>query len=314
MAALLFLLLLLSTLSSPCSSSASSDSLSMDSSLSVENTDDLLTSPGGVFSAGFFPVGDNAYVFSIWFSSEALCGSNCTVVWMANRDQPVNGKGSKLSLLKSGNLVLTDAGPITAWSTNTVTRSSAKLYLHDNGNLALYDMEGEVLWQSFDFPTDTLLPEQPLFKDMQLVSSTSKTYYSSGFYKLYFDTDNVLRLLYDGPEASSIYWPDPEFMSWEAGRSTFNSTRVAFFNSLRNFSSSDGFTFTAADYGDRWQRRLKLDVDGNLRLYSRGDGGGGTWVVSWQAMTQTCRIHGVCGPSSLCNYDPGSEVRLSSFN
>jgi len=35
-----------------------------------------------------------------------------TVVWMASREQPVNGKLSKLSL-RSGNMVLVDAGQIT---------------------------------------------------------------------------------------------------------------------------------------------------------------------------------------------------------
>ena len=74
-----------------------------------------------------------------------------------------------------------------------------------------------ILWQSFDFPTDTLLAEQPLMKDKKLVSSRSSSKYSSGFFKLYFDNDNALRLLYDDPETSSIYWSDTELMSWEAG-------------------------------------------------------------------------------------------------
>ena len=47
-------------------------------------------------------------------------------------------------------------------------------------------------------------------KDKKLVSSRS-------FFTLYFDNDNALRLLYDGPDTSSIYWPDTELMSWEAG-------------------------------------------------------------------------------------------------
>ncbi|KAJ4846159.1 hypothetical protein Tsubulata_025102 [Turnera subulata] len=308
MASLLFLLFLLSTLSSPILSS-SLDSLIVDSSLSVENTEDVLASPGGVFSAGFFPVGDNAYIFSIWFT-ETHCSNNCTVVWTANRDRPVNGKNSKLSLLKSGNLVLSDGGRLVAWSTGAVSRCTAKLSLLDNGNLVLYCKEGLVVWQSFDFPTDTLLPGQPLSKDEHLVSSRSHANYSSGFYKFYFDTDNILRLLYDGPEASSIYWPELYLLSWEAGRFAYNRTRVAVLDSLGNFSSSDGFTFTAADYGTRVQRRLKLDVDGNLRLYSRADRGK-KWIVSWQVMSEPCRIHGICGPNSVCSYVASSGRRCN---
>uniref|UniRef100_A0A2K1Y3F6 Receptor-like serine/threonine-protein kinase n=1 Tax=Populus trichocarpa TaxID=3694 RepID=A0A2K1Y3F6_POPTR len=282
-------------------SSSTIDRLSGASSLSVEHADDVLTSPDGVFSAGFFPVGDNAYCFAIWFS-EPYSEGNRTIVWMANRDEPVNGRKSELSLRKSGNVIITDAGRLTVWSTDTVSESSVFLYLHENGNLILQNSEGGVLWQSFDSPTDTLLPQQLLTKDMQLVSSRSQGNYSSGFYKLYFDNDNVLRLLYGGPEIT-VYWPDPELMSWEASRSTFNSSRIAFLDSLGYFSSSDNFTFMSADYGERVQRILKLDFDGNIRLYSRKyrmD----KWTVSWQAMSQPCRIHGTCGPNSICSYVP----------
>lgn len=282
-------------------SSSTIDRLSGASSLSVEHADDVLTSPNGVFSAGFFPVGDNAYCFAIWFS-EPYSEGNRTIVWMANRDEPVNGRKSELSLRKSGNVIITDAGRLTVWSTDTVSESSVFLYLHENGNLILQKSEGGVLWQSFDSPTDTLLPQQLLTKDMQLVSSRSQGNYSSGFYKLYFDNDNVLRLLHGGPEIT-VYWPDPELMSCEASRSTFNSSRIAFLDSLGYFSSSDNFTFMSADYGERVQRILKLDFDGNIRLYSRKyrmD----KWTVSWQAMSQPCRIHGTCGPNSICSYVP----------
>ncbi|KAJ6877718.1 hypothetical protein NC651_030463 [Populus alba x Populus x berolinensis] len=113
---------------------------------------------------------------------------------------------------------------------------------------------------------------------MQLVSSRSQGNYSSGFYKLYFDDDNVLRLLY--------------------------SSRIAAFYSLGNFSSIDRFTFMSADDGVGYHRRLKIDFDGNLRLYSQEDGRD-TWVVSWQApLSPPCRIHGTCGPNSNCSYVP----------
>ncbi|KAJ6360531.1 hypothetical protein OIU77_004528 [Salix suchowensis] len=221
---------------------------------------------------------------------------------MANRDQPVNGRKSELSVLKSGNVIITDAGRFTVWSTDTVSESSVFLDLHENGNLILHNSDGGVLWQSFDSPTDTLLPQQLLTKDMKLVSSRSQGNFSSGFYKLFFNDDNVLRLLYGGPEIS-VYWPDPELMSWEAGRSTYNSSRIAFLDPLGYFSSSDNFNFTSADYGERVQRILKLDFDGNIRLYSRNSGME-KWTVSWQAMSQPCRIHGTCGPNSICSYVP----------
>ncbi|XP_059637679.1 putative receptor protein kinase ZmPK1 [Cornus florida] len=222
---------------------------------------------------------------------------------MANRDQPINGKLSTLSLHRNGNLVLKDAGQLIVWSTDTKLTSMVNLQLQDNGNLVLLTLDGVTLWQSFLSPTDTLLPNQPLTRDTQLVSSRSKSNHSSGFYKLYFDDDNVLRLVFDGLDISSVYWPAPWKISWEAGRSPYNTNRSAVLDDSGNFKSSDNFTFTASDFGNGPWRRLTVDADGNIRLYSL-DERRRHWVVSWQAINQPCTILGVCGPNTMCTYVP----------
>uniref|UniRef100_A0A2N9FUZ8 Receptor-like serine/threonine-protein kinase n=1 Tax=Fagus sylvatica TaxID=28930 RepID=A0A2N9FUZ8_FAGSY len=227
-------------------SSSTLDNLSEGTSLSVEKPEEVLISPNGVFSAGFHSVGDNAFCFAIWFNKQP----SPTVVWMANRDHPVNGKHSKLSLLKNGNLILTDANKLTIWATDTVSLSPLQLSLYN---------------------TDTLLPQQPFTRNTKLVSSRSQTNISSGFYELFFDNDNLLRLRYNGPEMSS------------------------------NFSSSDELTFKSTDYGAVLHRRLTLDYDGNMRLYSWKEETQ-TWVVSWQAIQKPCMIHAACGVNSLCSY------------
>ncbi|PWA35681.1 Apple-like protein [Artemisia annua] len=94
------------------------------SSLNVENKNDILISPNGLFTAGFHQVGENAYGFAVWFSEQVATTGSRTVVWMANRDELVNGKHSKLSLVEDGNLVLLDAGRRVIWSTNTKSTSS----------------------------------------------------------------------------------------------------------------------------------------------------------------------------------------------
>ncbi|XP_040997883.1 putative receptor protein kinase ZmPK1 [Juglans microcarpa x Juglans regia] len=297
----LILFILFSALFAPATST--NRTLSEGLSLSSENPEDVLTSPKGVFSAGFYPVGDNAYCFAIWFASRTSRSQDRTVVWMANRDQPVNGRKSKLSLLRNGNLILTDAGKFTVWQTNTVSISSLELHLYDTGNLVLRTSGGESLWESFDFPTDTLLPQQLLTRNTKLVSSRSQTNYSSGFYKLLFDNDNVLCLLYDRANISSPYWPAPWLTREQANRFVYNSSRIAVLDSFGNFSSSDKVTVSSTDYGQLLHRRLTLDYDGNLRLYS-WDEEGEMWVVSWQAWQIPCIIHGVCGPNSICSYVP----------
>ncbi|KAE8100122.1 hypothetical protein FH972_018049 [Carpinus fangiana] len=270
------------------------------SSLSTEKSEDVLSSPNGVFSAGFYPVGENAYCFAIWFNHPSQSQPH-TIVWMANRDHPVNGRRSKLSLLQTGNLILTDAGKFTVWASDTLSHSPVQLSLNNTGNLVLHTLEGESLWESFDFPTDTLLPQQQLTRNIRLVSSRSRGNYSSGFYKLLFDNNNLLRLLFDGLEISSIYWPDTWLVSRVAGRSTDNKSRIAVLDLLGNFSSSDRYNVMSADNGVVLHRRLTVDYDGNIRLHSWEEKEG-MWVISWQAIQRPCTIHGICGPNGICSY------------
>ncbi|PKI45869.1 hypothetical protein CRG98_033668 [Punica granatum] len=231
---------------------------------------------------------------------------------MANRDKPVNGKHSKLILDKHGNLFLTDAGHKVVWSTDIALSSSATyvgLHLLDSGNLILRSfgprpVDDTVMWQSFDHPTNTLHPEQKFTRFTELVSSRARGNISSGYYKFYFDNDNILRLLYSGPEISSVYWPHPYQLPWDYGRTTYNDSRVALLDSLGNFTSSDDWKFLASDYGEKIPRRLTLDFDGNVRLYSLSRNG--EWTISWQAITTPCDVHGICGPNAVCLYNARS--------
>lgn len=292
----IFLLLVITPL--PYSLCMTRNILTKGSFLYVENNkDDILISPNGVFSSGFYQVGqNNAYLFAIWFTNS----KEKTIVWIANRDYLVNGRFSKLKLTNHGNLNLFDADQTNVWSTNTV--GALTLELLDSGNLVLRSLS--TVWQSFDSPTNTLLPQQLLTKEVRLVSSRSQTNFSSGFYKLFFDNDNVMRLLFDGLDISSIYWPDIQLVSWEAGRTTYNNSKVASFDSLGQFISSDHLQFNASDFGLGPYRRLTLDFDGNLRMYSLQLGG--IWRVTWEAFPKQCDVHGLCGPNSVCKYVPDS--------
>ncbi|KAH7542711.1 hypothetical protein FEM48_Zijuj02G0103200 [Ziziphus jujuba var. spinosa] len=262
----------------------STDTLRQGPYLSARKPDNVLVSSNGVFSAGFHLVAQNAYYFVIWFNDYSPYNynhPNRTVVWMANRNKPVNGKHSKLLLKKDGNLVLNDGGGLIIWATNTASASATFLHLLDTGNLVLKHYSKEVvLWQSFDSPTDTLLPLQPLTKSTKLVSSISQSNFSTGFYIFSFSDDNILRMIFDNNEVSSVYWPPLWLSFWEVG--------------------------------DMIQRRLRMDEDGNVRLYSRKIDGTG-WYVSWQAISDPCIIHGICGVNGLCTYDPSSGRSCSCF-
>ncbi|KAB5552097.1 hypothetical protein DKX38_009408 [Salix brachista] len=282
------------------------------SSLSVEDDSDILISPDKTFSCGFYGMGQNAYWFSIWFTYSR----DRTVVWMANRDRPANGRGSRVSLRRDGAMVLTDVDGSIIWETNTTSTDGRMAELLDTGNLVIKGPGDKILWQSFDFPTDTLLPNQLFTKSTDLISRLHGGSYASGYFSFFFDNDNVLRLKYDGPDISSIYWPIPYLDVFQNGRTNYNSSRIAVYDEMGHFVSSDQFQFIASDMGmSRIKRRLTMDYDGNLRLYSLNNDTG-LWVTSWEALSQLCNVHGVCGryaicvntPEPKCSCPPGYEI------
>jgi hypothetical protein len=67
--------------------------LKKSSSLSVEKREeDVIISSNGIFSAGFYQIGENAFSFAIWFTElEDHSHNPANIVWMANRKQHVNG-------------------------------------------------------------------------------------------------------------------------------------------------------------------------------------------------------------------------------
>ncbi|GLJ05017.1 hypothetical protein SUGI_0009490 [Cryptomeria japonica] len=187
---------------------------------------------------------------------------------MANRDRPVNSKVSRLRLQKDGVLVLLDADGSAVWRSNTKGLDVKEAELLPAGNLVLRGSSGQIIWQSFDSPTDTLLPQQPFTTNTQLISRMGPENYKSGNYRLFFNDDNYLSLIYEGLNLSSKYWPDPWRIPAANGRNTFNITRIAVLDGSGSFSSSDQFSFNAWDNGEGPLRRLTLDIDGNMRLYS----------------------------------------------
>ncbi|KAL5223584.1 hypothetical protein ABZP36_010223 [Zizania latifolia] len=288
-------LLLLLTLIHPLLCISAHDFLSSGSSLSVEN---VLHSPDGTFTCGLHKISPNASTFSIWFSN-----SPETVTWSANPLHPVYTWGSKVELKSDGSMVLKDYSGQIVW-TNNVNSSGiqhAQAQLLDTGNLIVKGKSGIPLWQSFDSPTDTLLPTQNITAATKLVSKNRLLV--PGHYSFHFDDQYLLSLFDDEKDISVIYWPDPRWTIWGKMRNSFNSTTNGVLDRLGHFLGSDNATFTAADWGSDIVRRLTLDYDGNLRLYSL-DKADRTWSVTWMAFPQLCKVRGLCGRNGICMYTP----------
>nr|CAD1832648.1 unnamed protein product [Ananas comosus var. bracteatus] len=98
-----------------------------------------------------------------------------TIVWVANREDPI---ADRTGLLKigggDGNLILSNQSSYVFWSTNTSSAGGGAAkpvaQLLDTGNFVLKADAGDsdgFLWQSFDYPTDTLLPGMKLGWDFR---------------------------------------------------------------------------------------------------------------------------------------------------
>ncbi|KAL2327899.1 hypothetical protein Fmac_021326 [Flemingia macrophylla] len=138
-----------------------SSNVSLTQSLTYGNT--LVSSPRGVFELAFFNLGNPEKIYlGILYKNKTL---DQRVVWVANRGNPINDSSSAiLKLNSSGNLVLTHNNTV-VWSTNSPqTAQNPVAELLDSGNLVIRDVSStnsnqeEYLWQSFDYPSDTMLP------------------------------------------------------------------------------------------------------------------------------------------------------------
>ena len=64
------------------------------------------------------------------------------------------------------------------------TDAATSVAMLDSGNFVLYGNDSNVIWESFDFPTDTILWGQNLYGEDNLVSGVSTSDHSTGRYSL----------------------------------------------------------------------------------------------------------------------------------
>ncbi|XP_028774443.1 G-type lectin S-receptor-like serine/threonine-protein kinase SD3-1 [Neltuma alba] len=271
--------------------SAFTSEIPLGSKLSVVDNDSWASSNGD-FALGFFNTSDQPSQFRIGirFNSKSMPFSQQTVVWVAGAHVTV-GSMSYFQLTPEGELVLFDSLQGVVWTSGTANQSVVSAAFRDNGNLELIDREQRVVWQSFDTPSDTLVPGQSLSVHQTLRAASKQT--TSSYYSLYLNGSGQLHLRW---ESNITYWTSdsPSIANLSACLTTSGALQ------LQDQSSKPVWSVFGEDHNESVNYRfLRLDLDGNLRIYSWIDTLQ-SWKSVWQAVENQCKVFATCGQRGMC--------------
>ncbi|KAH9796625.1 Receptor-like serine/threonine-protein kinase SD1-8 [Citrus sinensis] len=265
---------------------------------------DVIVSSRKFYALGFFSPGNSVkrYV-GIWYNQI----SEQTLVWVANRDNPINGTFGVLSVNIKGNLVLYESNQSTVpvWQANISDASTGNsvAQLLDSGNLVLVRNDtGETLWQSFDHPTDTLLPNMRLGWDKRTGFNRYLTAWKSpddpGSGNCSFKMDLA------GFSQVSLYKSDVKW--WRAGSWTGQRlsgvpemTRNFIFNITYMDNQDEVFVYYSLNNPSILSRMVVNETGFEQRFtWSSQDR---RWIGFWTAPKEQCDYYGHCGPNSNCS-------------
>lgn len=259
-------------------------------------------SQNGVFLFGFLEkYGDDldGYVVGIRYNIGNITAN--VPVWTVGGGVkvPIN---STIRLDLDGRLVLIDntSGNV-VWSSNSSSLGVQKASLLNNGNLVLLDHNDKVIWESFNCPTNTLLPGQSVHYPQNLRAPSAKSTLS--YYSLVIPKSGELALVW---QHNVTYWRSQFSSSPIVKEARFDADGVL---ELYDLDGKVVWSVSSRDFGDPSVtfRHLRIDQDGNLRMYS-WDNVTHTWKSGWQAVKEECNVFGACGLYSVCGYNSSTAV------
>ncbi|MCD9643239.1 hypothetical protein HAX54_030537 [Datura stramonium] len=260
---------------------------------------DNITSPQGKFILGFFsPIKiSNQRFLGIWYADDPMK----SVVWVANRNKPVvSEEKGVFTIEKDGNLVVKDGHGHLLWSTNisgATTNSTA--FLRDSGNLVISNSSG-MLWESFQYPTDTYLPDMRLYLDPKsgehrfLTCWKSESDPSPGRYSFGIDTRG-----------------SPQIVIWDGSNRRWRSGYWdgLLLKGIPNIKEVNLDSFMIYKERDRWyfavaytsvNVRLQMNWNGTEVQY-RWDKDKGQWSPIQYLPSGGCDLYNSCGNFTICD-------------
>ncbi|KAM0871502.1 hypothetical protein ACQ4PT_039346 [Festuca glaucescens] len=278
--------------------------------------DDMLISDGGDFALGFLSPTSSSnktlLYLGIWYHS--IPGR--TVVWIANRDNPIieaTPSSPKLVITNNSDLVLSDSQGHAVWTTaNNIAAGAgagagAYAVLLNSGNLVLRFPNGTDIWQSFHYPTDTILPNMKVLLSYKaqvvsrLVAWKGPDDPSSGDFSCSGDPSfpNLQLVIWQGtrPYCRITVWNSVSVLSLNNNGSIVYQTAINVGDKLFfEFTVSVGSPFT----------RITLDHTGRLRSLSWNNASS-SWAIVSERPAAACELYASCGSFSYCDFTAGTS-------
>ncbi|XP_062192935.1 G-type lectin S-receptor-like serine/threonine-protein kinase At2g19130 [Phragmites australis] len=319
-------LLLFSLHAPPCS--AANDTLAAGRALAVG---DKLLSRNGKFALGFFQPdagisksSDNTtspgWYLGIWFNKIPVF----TVVWVANRERPITDQELKLTQLKiirDGNLAILNNATAESivWSTHIVNRTTTSMntsaILLNSGNLVIESPSNVELWQSFDYPTDAVLPGAKFgwnkVTRLNRIAISKRNLIDPGLgsYSVELDSNGTKGVILRRRNPSVEYW------SWTSDKSP---TLIPLLKSLLDMdkrtkgliipayvrnNSEEYYTYTSSDESS--SSFVSIDMSGQIKMnvWSQANQ---SWQSIYAQPADPCSPHATCGPFTICTGNSSS--------
>jgi hypothetical protein len=299
---LLLLSLLISLATFTAVQVAGSDILNQGSNITDGET---LVSANGTFTLGFFaPGAPTRRYLGIWLTVT----NSSDAVWVANRDHPLVDASGVLVLRDTGSLALLDGKTQTAWSSNTVGAVSPTLQLLESGNLVVRDGRsgGGILWQSFDHPTNTLVPGMKIGRNLW----TDTEWYLQSWKSANDPSPGTLRYVV----VTRGGGPPQIAMVDSSGATRFrtgvwNGLWFSGIPEMASYANEFAYQMTVSPgevtYGYAARpgaplSRLVLNDSGVVERLG-WDPGSRAWNNFFQGPRDVCDKYDMCGPSGVCN-------------
>ncbi|XP_037469499.1 G-type lectin S-receptor-like serine/threonine-protein kinase LECRK2 [Triticum dicoccoides] len=306
---------------------------------SILRPPNYITCSSGEYAFGFRALGDDPsrFLLAVWFNfnfTQAADPAEQRVVWYAK--DPDSGSAITVTGLSvfsiNDQLYLDDTTSGRIWKNqNPNLQYGSDLVLQDSGNLQFLAFGGStVMWESFRYPTDTLLPGQSMGSGEALHSKRSDTDFSRGRFGLYMQADGniVLYLAADNIgsnlaagslKSDNAYWGSGTYQSGNTqdGNTTlfFDSPGYLYYH-IKDGSVQDLIPLLPNSTSS-YHQYATLDPDGVIRVYTRPkNAAGGRSNVSWavtglfpsEGCSRSTALQGFCGPNSYCVHGPNGRL------